>query len=181
MPTKKTARKPAADGSTALQQRFALAYLGEANFNAAAAYKIASPKSTQRTCQVNGSRLLQHPEVQARIVAARDKLTQRAELSVELVMRQLTSFLTYDPRQLYDSKGQIRPMSEWPAEVASAVIGIKDTRGGREVKLVDKGATLDKAMRYFGLFLEDNRQRTDPLAEMISHIQSNGSRVQPKS
>ena len=36
----------------------------------------------------------------------------------------------YDPRLIFDAKGRIKPMAEWPAEVAAAVVGVADARWG---------------------------------------------------
>lgn len=173
-------KKQSAEACSELERRFATFYLEE--FVASKAYLRASPrKVTVRTAEVNGSKLLKMPRVRALIKQERDKYMAKADLSIEQVLLQLKAHVLYDPRLIFDAKGKIRPMAEWPAEVAAAVVGVKDTLGGREIKFVDKGASLERAMKYFGLFREDNRQRTDPLAEMIAHIQSNGSRVQPKS
>lgn len=144
-PKKTPAAKKAPRGPTEMEQRFASFYLED--FDASAAYRRAAPgKVTQRTAQVNGSKMLARPIVRELIKQQRDKVLARSELTIETVMAQLKNFLTYDPRALFDAKGQLRPMTEWPAEVAGAVIGIKDTMAGREVKLVDKSATLEKAL-----------------------------------
>lgn len=157
---------------TDLERRFAVEYLGAAQFNATEAYmRAAGGKVTRETAKANGFRLLQKPEVQALVLAERDRLLGKAELSAEVVLAKLKAFLMYDARRLFDQKtGALLPMERWPEDVATAVIGVKDTIAGREVKLVDKTAALDKAMRYFGLFEKDNKRQAEAIAEVVFKV-----------
>ena len=48
--------------------------------------------------------------------------------------------------------------------------GAKETQFGIEVKMQDKGAALEKLFKHLGLYEEDNKQRTDPLASLLARV-----------
>ncbi len=48
--------------------------------------------------------------------------------------------------------------------------GAKETQFGIEVKMQDKGAALEKLFKHLGLYEEDNKQRTDPLASLLARL-----------
>lgn len=154
---------------TAIERRFATEYL--VDFNAAAAYRRATRgKATPNTAKASGHMLLHRAEVQAVIRAERDRLLAVAQLSAQEVLIKLKHCLMYDPRRIFDTKGALLPMEQWPDDVAAAVVGVEDTMAGRKVKFADKVAALDKAMRYFGLFEKDNRQQAEAFAEVVFKV-----------
>lgn len=157
-------------GASELERRFALEYL--VDFDAGSAYERARHpiKVTRKTASTNGGKLLHSPAVQQLVRQARDRALSFAELDVHSVLVKLRQCLMYDARTLYTPEGKLRPMGEWPADVAAAVVGIEDTMAGRKVKLADKVAALDKAMRYFGLFEKDNRQQAEAFAEVVFKV-----------
>lgn len=160
---------------TELERRFAIAYL--TTFNATAAYLDAAGKVSRSTARVNGHRLLKDPEVQALIKAECDRHLNEAALTVQQTLAKLRQFLMYNIRNLFDERGNLKPMNEWPPVEAAAVISVKDTQWGREVKLVDKVAALEKAMKYHGLFSQDNKQKGEAIAEVMwSFVSADGRR-----
>lgn len=182
-----------ADGLTDLERRFAIEYL--VDFNATQAYMRASPrKVSARTAEANGYKLLQRPEIQQLVKAQRDKLTTKAELSVEDVLNKLRALMMFDVRHLFGADGSPLPITELPDDVAAAIAGLEvaeiyEGSGDARVfvghlkkyKLINRVDVLEKAMKYHGLFSIDNRQRTDPVTELLSHIYANnGSRITPK-
>lgn len=159
------------DGLSELERRFATEYL--VDFNATQAYlRAAAPNKVKITsARANGSRLLKNPLIQQLVRDARDQRMAAVDLKVEDVMAQLKAQLLYDPRRVFDQRtGGLLPMDEWPDDVAAAVIGVKDTVAGREIKFTDKSAALDKAMRYFGLFERDNKQQAEAIAEVVFKV-----------
>jgi len=167
-------------GMTDLEKRFATLYLE--SFNATDAYIAANTrKVTRKTAENNGYRLLQRPDIQEFVRQQRDKLLAEAELTVAETLTKLRQMLMYDVRHMYDkADGSMLAVTELPDELAAAVIGIKQTQWGVEYKFVDRSSVLEKALKYHGLFDKDNKQRTDPLTEVLNHIYVNGSRLTPK-
>lgn len=167
------------DGLTDLERRFATYYLEE--FNGTKAYTQASArKVTKKTAEVSSYKMLRRPAVQAFVKAQRDKLLDKAELSVGDTLTKLRQLMLFDVRDMVDDEGNVRSLKDMPDDLAAACIGFKDTQWGREYKFVDKGATLDKALRYHGLFDKDNAQKIDPVADLIKHIYGAGGRLQVK-
>lgn len=174
-----TSRRKGADqsGVTGLERRFAVAYL--IDFNATEAYLSAAGKVSRGTARANGHRLLQKPEIQALIRAERDKHLDQSSITVQQTMAKLRQCLMYDVRKLFDERGNLKPMREWPADEAAAVVGVKDTQWGREIKLADKVAALEKAMKYHGLFDKDNRQKGEAIGEVLFQLVSPGGKLEP--
>lgn len=56
------------------------------------------------------------------------------------------------------------------AGAASLYAGAKQTKDGFEIKLHDKSAFAEKLFKHLGLYEADNRQKTDPLSELIARI-----------
>ena len=138
---------------------------------------------------------MKHVEVQQALRHRREEVLAKAqevvELTTERVMRSLEQALFFDPRKLYHRDGTVKAIHELDEATALALTGIEVTevlgaakgeapnRQGRErtvtartvkFKWLDKTAAREHAMRTLGLFEKDNRQRTDPLAELIAQI-----------
>lgn len=160
------------DGLTDLERKFALLYLRD--FNATRAYRDAAAprKISDKTAEANGYRLLQKPSIRDTVKAHRDAQMAEADLSVAQVLEKLRQFLMYDARKVFDESGGVLPMDQWPDDVAAAVVGVKDTMFGREVKFVDKATILEKAMKYHGLFERDNKQKAEAFEEVIFSVVS---------
>lgn len=54
--------------------------------------------------------------------------------------------------------------------VASLFAGVKETKDGLEIKLHSKDGSLEKLFKHLGLYELDNKQKIDPLAELIRQI-----------
>ena len=177
------------DGVSALERRFAAEYL--VDLNATEAYIRASlpRKVSRKTAGTNGWKTLQRPEVQALVLANRDEAVARAGLTVDDTLTKLRQLLMYDVRKLYNKDGVPLHITELSDDMAAAIVGVEVvTKGNSEMgfgevtkfKLSDEVAALDKAMRYHALFEKDNRQKTDPVTELLAAIYGTGSRLTVK-
>lgn len=166
------------DGLTDLERRFCVLYLRD--FNATAAYREASGgRAALKTCEANGYKLLQRPEIRRRVAEERDRLMAKAELSVEDTLLRLRQAIHFDPRRMINSDGTPLPLQDLPDDIAFAIAGFDVvTIGNDEVgvgrvskmKFVDRLAAIDKAMRHFGLFKEDNTQQAELLKKLAEGI-----------
>ncbi len=177
------------DGISDMERRFAAEYL--IDLNATEAYmRAALPRKVSRkTAGTNGWKTMQRPEIQALIVANRDEAVARAGLTVDETLQQLRRLLMYDVRKLYSPEGAPLHITELSDDMAAAIVGVEVVTKGNELigfgevtkyKLADKVATLEKAMRYHALFEKDNRQKTDPVTELLAAIYGAGSRLTVK-
>lgn len=178
--------KKGSDGLSDLDRRFCLEYL--VDLNALDAYIRASlpRKVTRKTAGTNGWKLLQRPEIQKRVRAARDEALAKADLSVQDTMTTLRRLLMYDVRKIFSKDGHPIKVTDLDDDTAAAVVGIKVVTKGNaemgfgqvmELKLADKNSALEKAMRFHALFEKDNRQKTDPVTDLIKSIYGVGGRL----
>jgi phage terminase small subunit len=143
-----------------------------------------SPKSAERqglrlTSDVRVSTVIKERQKTA-LVAAQEE----TGLTVAGTLRELHSLVHADLRGAFDKKtGALLPPHEWPDSVARAMASVKvvEMAGGlkidgqdgvshvpmytKEVKLWDKNAAIEKAMKHLGLFERDNSQK--PPAALI--------------
>ena len=146
---------------TPRQQRFVEEYLVDLNATQAAIRAGYSKK----TAYSQGQRLLKHVEVERAVEEAKAERAEKTGLSADRVLRELAALSFSDVRQLYTDKGKLRPVSEWPDEVAAAVAGLETvhrnlTAGDSAVETIlkvkrwDKPRALEMLCKHLGLFEE---------------------------
>lgn len=132
----------------------------------------------QRMCKV----VQVQQEIERRRAAAVAKAEEKTDLTIEGTLRELNSLVHSDLRKCFNPEtGALLPPHLWPDDVARSMASVKvvELAGGmkidgkdgavehipmytKEVKLWDKNAAIDKAMKHLGLFEKDNDQ-TRPL------------------
>lgn len=181
---------------TPKQAKFAAEYLKDFNATQAAIRAGYAEKSAG----VEGHRLLKHPNVAALIAPKREEaVIERAEainrmvLSAERTRLEIARIAYFDPRRMFDKDGRPLPLHELDDDTAAVIAGLDvlEEYAGvgderrlvghvKKWKLADKNAALEKAAKIIGLYEEDNKQKVDPLAELLKRITSgNGSTVKP--
>lgn len=123
-----------------------------------------------KTAYSQGQRLLKHVDVVRLIREGQARLRGKFELQTEAVLAELAKLTFSDARDLYDFDGNLKPIHLWPDHAAAAVSTIKPTRWGIEVKCWNKSAAVSDSMKHLGLFEKDNRQKVDPVAQLMQHI-----------
>jgi phage terminase small subunit len=97
-------------------------------------------------------------------------------LAVERTLAELARVCFSDVRKLYNQDGSLKKVNELDADTAAAVasfeveeveLGDKVVRRTIKVKLWDKNAGLEKAMRHLGLNNRDNTQRSENLSLQV--------------
>lgn len=185
MPTPKKTRARAKAGhpaGSAEQRRrlFVEALLSNGeNVTQAALAAGFAPKSAAS----QGSRLLKNDKTRQLLDSRRAELLKKAELTTESVLQSLRQALFFDPRKLYREDGTMKAVHELDDDTAQALAGIETLeefsgRGKdralvgftRKAKWFDKNAAREQAAKMLGMFERDNRQRTDPLSELVREI-----------
>ncbi len=167
---------------TAAQTEFAICLAR--GMSQRAAYQTAYPKS--RTWSIGAVhaacwRLAVDPKIKAYVAELRAMIADVEIATVQRMVEELSYVALADPRQLLDEKGKVIPFHKLPEEVARAISSVKLTVAKRddgtsealaeyEVKFWDKGAAADKALKVLGGYGLDNKQRTDPLAELLRQL-----------
>jgi phage terminase small subunit len=76
-----------------------------------------------------------------------------------------------DPGEVYDENNQLLPIKQMPLYVRATIAGIdhdKDTGRVIRIRFWDKNAALEKAMKHFGLYDRDNRQKSENLMIQVN-------------
>ncbi len=158
------------------QQRFILEYLIDFNASQAAIRAGYSPK----TAGSQAHDLLKKPEIQAAIAEARDRTSNRLELTRDQVIEQYRRLGFSDIRKAFDAYGQIKPIAELDEETAAAIQGYEvEMRmiDGPDappvpvlkVKWADRKGALDSIMRAQGWNSAEKHELTGKGGGAIEH------------
>lgn len=116
-----------------------------------------------KTAYQAGNRALKNDRVQEILKAHRqrvaDELAEKHGLTVDRVLGEIRRLALGDVRDLFNPDGSMKPLHEMDADTAAMVAGVDFANGKvKKLKLWDKNAALDKAMRHLGLYERDNEQ-----------------------
>ena len=158
------------------QKRFVEEYLIDMN-GARAAREAGYSESAARE---TASRLLKTPEVAQAVREAREKLSERTEITQDWVLQRWAAIADVDKRAFFDDAGRLRPVSEWTREMVLAVDGLDVTETEGEItakvsklKLSSSKAALDSIARHLGMFKDKVEVSVDEtLAERIARAKA---------
>lgn len=117
----------------------------------------------------NASRLKANESIAARVDELVGKGAEKAEATVERVLKELSRIGFSDLRNVFTEGGHLRHPSTWDDATAAAISSIKvitrpaggvDEDGNKEVehvheiKLWDKNSALEKIAKHLGMFIE---------------------------
>lgn len=165
---------------TPKQERFVAEYLIDLNATQAA---IRAGYSV-RTAEKIGSENLYKPEIAAEIAAAKEKRGARTNITADRVLTEIARLAFFDPRKLLRDDGEPIPIQELDDDTAAAIAGMetaterargaKDDESGvtyiRKYKIADKNSALEKLAKHLGLYEIDNKQKLDPLTEVLNRL-----------
>lgn len=102
--------------------------------------------------------------VRENLARVQAKYADRFDISTENVLAEYAKAAFFDPRDLFDATGKLRPVHELDNQVSAAIAGLKVTQVGGSTdgwvedityKFLDKLKALDSLSRNLGLF-QDN-------------------------
>ncbi len=173
---------------TAKQQRFVDEYL--IDLNATAAYKRAGYAGNGNTAEVNAHKILRNGKVSAYIAEKKKERQANTGITAERTLKELAALVFSDVRKLFDASGALKPVADLDDATAACIASIEvDTLfdgSGKEreavgtttkIKMWDKNSAAEKLMRHLGMFKEDNKQKTDPVSDLVSFLQSRSQRL----
>jgi phage terminase small subunit len=148
---------------TARQKLFALEYLKD--FNGARAAVRAGYSG--RTAKAAASRLLTNVYLRAEIEQAMDRRCEKLELKAEDTLQAIANLAHFDPRRLFDDKGNMKDIHTLEPDVARAISGfdfvtLYDGNGDqkhafgqlRKIRLRDSLKALEMLGRHQKLFTD---------------------------
>lgn len=156
------------DAARAKRLAFAHEYIANGrNGSQAAIAAGCAPKSAG----VRASEMLSREDVRAIIAAETAKAAAKSGLSVERTLLEVARLAYADPRRLYDEQGNQIPVHLLDDDTAAMVASIEcDGEQRQKTKLWDKGAALEKAMKYHGLYEADNKQKPPVLPPVLNIV-----------
>ena len=117
---------------------------------------------TPSSADTRASNLLDRADVQEEIRRLRSEQTERLEIKSDVVLRELWKIATANAADLFDDNGNIKPLSQLPRSLTSAVRAVKRRATGPEgtiealeISFWDKVKALEILARSLGL-LQDN-------------------------
>ena len=108
------------------QRKFVQHYLK--TLNATESYKNAGYSAQGNVAEAAASRLLRNVKVEAAIAKVLGKQVRKLEVSAEKVLQEAARIAFLDIRCIYEDDGTLKPVSQWPDEVAAAVAGIESVQ-----------------------------------------------------
>ena len=158
---------------TRKQEDFALAYCRLENASDAYREVYRPKKANSKTINEAASRLLKNSKVAAIISEIMKKSAETVGLTVERTLREIARLSYSDVRKLFDDQGELRPIHTLDDDTAATVASVEQleefgqgddgarklTGYTKKLKVWDKNAALEKAMKYLGLYEKDNLQK----------------------
>lgn len=161
----------ASEGLTIKQEKFCLLYVETGNASEAYRKAYNAAKMKPETVNRKAFDLLQNGKITARIAEIRKKVETESTIETVRVVKELACIALADPRRLFHPDGRVKLPHELDAETAASVASIEfDPDGGFKYKLWDKNSSADKLMKYLGGYEKDNKQKTDPVTELLQQL-----------
>lgn len=173
---RKTTQKRVKAGNSSKQTRYKLfveAYLQNGGNGTQAA---VSAGYSEKAARQAGTRLLSVAAIRQKIAEVRERSFAGMEITTDRILREVARLAFFDPRKLFDSKGNLVKIHEMDDDTAACIASVDheeifEGRGEnrvnvgvlRKIRAWDKGAALEKLMKNTGLFEKDNSQ-TGPAA-----------------
>ena len=161
-------------GLTPQQERFAQEVAsGETQSEAFRRAYPASRNWKAETVHERASVLAANSKVQARIAGLQNAVADLAVVKVADALREIRSICFSDIGKVMRDGKCLLP-KEMDADTRAVLASFKMDEFGRiEYKFWDKNAALDKACKILGLYERDNRQKTDPLRDLLQALSGN--------
>lgn len=127
-----------------------------------------------RTAEWIGPQLLGKTHVSAEIERLMGERAERVELKSDRVLKEISRILCADIRKIMHKNGKIKMPHELDDDTAAAIASFKLRADGEiEYKFWDKNSALEKAMKHLGEYGKDNKQKTDPLHDLLQSLGGN--------
>lgn len=120
-----------------------------------------------------GYRMSKDPVILSMIDQRRTQIAKNNELSTDEIMADMARALRFDPRKLYRQDGTLKPIHELDDDTALCLTGIEvvampgedgDTpMFVKKMKWESKATARDQALKVFGMYERDNRQKAGAL------------------
>lgn len=162
---------------TEKQKRFADEYL--IDLNATRAYKVAYPSvKKNETAAAASARMLRNVKVAEYVQQRMKERQERTEVTQDRVVQELAAIAfakATDYVQIRDGNVEIMDTNQLNEQQIRAIAGIREGKGGIEVKLNSKEKALELLGRHMGMFrdkvevsgLEEEKRKLEDILQQI--------------
>lgn len=158
-------------------QQEAFAQAVASGMNQSEAYRKAYPKSQKwkdDSVHNRASALMRNAQVLARVSELQAESAEIAVLDGAKIMEEYRRLAHSDIAGIMNPDGSVKLPHELDPVTRSAIASFKIDEYGRiEYKFWNKPAALTDSSKILGLFEKDNKQKTDPLRELLSELSGN--------
>ena len=166
MTTKRTERAQRGAGTSKAEAKaakellFVDYYLANGCIGAKAYLQAGYRAKNAHVAAVMANRLLRKPDIAELIKERNRKRLETAKLTANETMQSMARDLKFDPSVCFHDNGEPKPIHEIPPEARQSLRGYKrDKDGVVEFKFPEKTAVREQAMKHFGLYERDNKQK----------------------
>ncbi|WP_067070375.1 terminase small subunit [Roseateles chitosanitabidus] len=143
----------------------------------AEAYRRAYPRSQKWKADAvhqQASRLMALPQVAARVKELQGLAADEVVVDVKALLQEAKRLVFSDIRNIMKPDGTLRLPHELDADTAASVKSFKmDEYGKVEYQFWDKNSAMERLFKHKGLFELDNKQKTDPLSDLLGTLKGN--------
>jgi phage terminase small subunit len=143
------------------------------------AYIKAGYKAKGAAARTNASRLLTNANVRAILDKRQKRASDKAEITQQRTLEEESRLAFYDPKELFDENGKIRPIHQLPENIRRAIHGFEIiyTKLGDikyKYKFADKGKSLNRLERIEGMFSPEKHELVgDAFAAIVADAIAN--------
>ena len=128
----------------------------------------------EKSAGVTAAKLLKDPRVLVEIQSRRVVIVANLELSTERTFREIARIAYADPRKIMHADGRIKMPHELDDDTAAAIASFEVSFDGSiKYKFWPKGQPLDMANKINGAYERDNKQKADPLRDLLGALGGN--------
>lgn len=189
-PKKPAAKKPAAKvkaGTSKVsaadrKKLFVEAYITNGGNATQAAISAGFSKAS---AGVRGSELVKDRKVSQEIADRAKVVANKYELTTELAARSIVQELRFDPANLYDADGNLKPITELDEDTRMALSSVEFEQHGnteapvyvRKIKWASRATAREQLMKHLGMFERDNLQKPAAIIMMENITKNPASRI----
>ncbi len=111
-----------------------------------------------KTAYSQGSRLMRNPEVCKMVASKARKAVEQLDLSADRVLKEAHRIAYFDVRELYDSKGKLKPLHKLSDATAAAIASVETVNVGgvitHKVRTSDKVRCVELLAKYHKLLTD---------------------------
>lgn len=177
----------AREGLTPKQEKFAQLFMQHGIASDAYRQSYAASNMTDKQIWEEASKLLSSPKVSQRVAELKAEQAEKFAVTRDRVIAEVAKIAFFDIRSIFNDDGSLKHVKDLDDAAAAAIAGIETIQIGddgqlimtKKFKMSDKNVALEKLMKHLGLYELDNKQKTDPVRDLLSQLSGNVTGVSP--